>query len=86
MNRPHHFYAYDNSEYEISKVIMNYAHLGKESLEMYKIEKIITIPFLLNPLSNYPEEPCFTEVTSLVCSNLSFNNNKLFMSCLILFF
>lgn len=39
MNRPHHFYAYDNSEYEISKVIMNYAHLGKESLEMYKIEK-----------------------------------------------
>lgn len=39
MNRPHHFYAYDNSEYEISKVIMNYAHLGKESLEMYKIGK-----------------------------------------------
>lgn len=39
MNRPHHFYAYGNSEYEISKVILNYDHLGKESLEMYKIEK-----------------------------------------------
>lgn len=24
---------------------------------MYKIEKKITIPFALNPLSNYPENP-----------------------------
>lgn len=47
MNRPHHFYAYDNSEYEISKVIMNYAHLGKESLEMYKIEKKLQFLFSL---------------------------------------